>query len=137
MFNLERGSMIANRYEVCELIGTGGMGMVYTVIDRELNDELVALKLLHPHLAEDKEVFARFRNEVLVARTLSHPNVVRIHDIGKANEGFSYISMEYVDGYTLRDHLQSLRDGTGSCARMSFDDARTLPYLQQDGGGEV
>lgn len=105
MLSIEPGSIIARRYEVCDKLGSGGMGVVYRVIDRELNDEVVALKLLHPHLAQDEEVFARFRNEVLVARALSHPNIVRIHDMGRAEQGFSYISMEFVDGYSLADRI--------------------------------
>lgn len=104
-FNITPGTVIANRYEVIAPIGTGGMGIVFRVNDLELNDRGVALKILHPHLAQDEEVFARFRNEVLVARTLSHPSIVRIHDIGRAAEGFSYITMEYVDGYSLKDRL--------------------------------
>lgn len=102
---LESGSLIARRYEVCARIGAGGMGMVYRVIDRELNDETVALKLLHPHLAEDEDVFRRFRNEVLVARSLSHPHIVRTHDIGRDENSVSYISMEFVDGMSLKDHV--------------------------------
>ncbi len=103
IIQLQPGDLIASRYEICERIGVGGMGMVYKVIDRHLNEDVVALKLLHPHLAQDEQVFKRFLNEVLVARALSHPNIVRIHDIGRAEGGFSYISMEFVDGVTLKD----------------------------------
>ena len=103
--NVSPGSIVAGRYEVIEPIGTGGMGVVFRVFDRELNDDQVALKLLHPHLASDEQVFRRFRNEVLVARSLTHPNIVRIHDIGRDNSGFSYISMEYVNGISLKDKI--------------------------------
>ncbi len=105
MLHLEPGAVIADRYVVQSRLGAGGVGMVFRVIDQELNNEVVALKLLHPHLAQEEKVFARFRNEVLVARTLTHPNIVRIHDIGKTSSGFPYISMEYVDGYTLSDRI--------------------------------
>ena len=109
--SIDKGSIIAGRYEVVDLVGTGGMGVVLRVIDRELNDEIVALKILHSHLAADKSVFRRFRNEVLVARSLTHPNIVRIHDIGRAEEGkYSYISMEYVDGESLKERLQSVNE---------------------------
>ncbi len=105
MLSIDPGTVIAGRYEVHEKVGSGGMGMVFRVHDRHLNDEHVALKLLHPHLAEDEDVFQRFRNEVLVARSLSHPNIIRLHDIGRAEQGFFYISMEYVDGYSLKDRM--------------------------------
>ncbi|MCC6954697.1 MAG: serine/threonine protein kinase [Deltaproteobacteria bacterium] len=104
--NLDPGTIIAGRYEVVKKIGSGGMGMVFKALDRELRNEAAVLKLLHPHLAENEEVFKRFLNEVLVARSLSHPNIVRIHDIGKTETGIYYISMEYIDGYSLKDRCE-------------------------------
>jgi serine/threonine protein kinase len=62
---------------------------------------------LLPHLASDEQIFKRFLNEVLVARSLSHPNIVRLHDIGKAEAGYYYISMELVDGYSLKERICS------------------------------
>ena len=103
--DFREGSLIAGRYLIQGRIGTGGMGVVYRVLDQELDDQVVALKLLHPHLAENEQCFRRFRNEVLVARSLSHPNIVRIHDIGKDTSGYSYISMELVEGSSLKEHL--------------------------------
>ena len=104
--NLEEGTLISGRYLVCNKLGTGGMGIVYRVKDKELDDQVIALKILHAHLSNDEKIFGRFRNEVIVARTLSHPNIIRLYDIGKAKEGFRYISMEYVDGSTLQDKLK-------------------------------
>jgi len=122
------GVVIANRYEVCERLGAGGVGMVYRAIDRELDGEIVALKLLLPHLAQDETVFRRFRNEVLVARTLSHPNIVRTHDMGRAEAGYSYISMELVDGESLKDKLQK-RAGDGSIApSLVFEETLSIIY---------
>ncbi len=126
MFNIEEGTLVAGRYEVIGRIGTGGMGVVLHVIDRELNDEVVALKLLHPHLAQDDIVFKRFRNEVLIARTLTHPNIVRIHDIGRDPDGMSYISMELVDGQTLKGKLGTKEDERGNSLpgqALPFDEA--------------
>ncbi|MCB0346841.1 MAG: protein kinase [Bdellovibrionales bacterium] len=130
MLSIAPGSIVANRYEVVEQIGAGGMGLVYKVIDKHLNDEVVALKLLHPHLAQDEEVFARFRNEVLVARSLSHPNIVRIHDMGTAAQGFSYISMEFVDGYSLSERITGkVTDKEGKpFPPLLFDDALGVLY---------
>jgi len=124
LLNVKPGTIIAGRYQVECRIGSGGMGMVFRVIDRDLNNQIVALKLLHPHLAEDEQVFRRFRNEVLVARSLSHPHIVRIHDIGRAEGGFSYISMEYVDGLSLRDYINSKTSQGGGPASLG----KTLPY---------
>ena len=122
---IAKGEIIAGRYEVHEQIGTGGMGLVLRVVDRELNNEIVALKLLHSHLAKNESIFKRFQNEVLVARSLTHPNIVRIHDIGRSKEGFSYISMELVDGVSLRDRLE--RDDAKE--GLKFDEA--LRFLFQ------
>lgn len=101
-FSLEAGTIIASRYEVVEPLGSGAMGAVLKVIDRTLDNEVIALKLLYPHHVHDDVTFGRFRNEVLVARQLTHPNIVRIHDFGRAENGYCFISMEYVRGHSLR-----------------------------------
>ena len=127
--NFEPGKLVAKRYEVIQKLGTGGMGLVYLVRDKELNNEVVALKLLHQHLADDEDVFARFRNEVLVARSLSHPAIVRLHDIGRSEEGFFYISMEYVDGSSLKDWIHDLKKRMGGDENpLSFPAALKIFY---------
>ena len=102
---LQPGMFIAGRYKIAQRLGSGGMGIVFKAVDQEL-DDTVAIKLLHPHLAQDETVYRRFRNEVLVARALTHPNIVRTHDMGRADGGYSYISMEFVGGKSLRELLQ-------------------------------
>lgn len=131
--HFEPGAVIAGRYVVQGKLGLGGMGLVLKVIDRDLNDELVALKLLHAHLYEDETVFRRFRNELLVARSLSHPNIVRLHDIGRAPEGFSYISMEFVDGVSLREVVNSAVDDHGNPCGLAFEKAMGI-FLQMLSG---
>jgi serine/threonine protein kinase len=110
VFEIQPGTIVDGRFEIQNKIGSGGMGIVFRAIDRDLNDELIALKILHSYLAEDETVFRRFRNEVLVARSLTHSNIVRTHDMGRSKEGefsaFSYISMEYVDGSSLKEELK-------------------------------
>ena len=102
---IQSGTVIANRYEVQDLIGTGVTGSVFRVNDRHLGGDVVALKVLHPYLQEDKVMFGRFQNEVRIARSLAHPNIVRIHDMGLTDEGFTYISMELVDGQSVRSRI--------------------------------
>lgn len=97
--DLAPGTVLADRFRIEELIGVGGMGVVYRATDQSL-DVPVALKLLRPELASRPEAFERFRQELLLARQVSSPHVVRIHDIGQ-HEGRWLISMDYVDGEPL------------------------------------
>lgn len=106
---VRRGQVVAGRYAVLEMIGRGGMGCIYKVLDTTLNDE-VALKVLQPQFVRDKLVVERFLNEARIARQLSHPNIVRVHDIGIADD-IMYISMEYVRGRSLRGLLDKLPPG--------------------------
>ena len=94
------------RYELLEEIGRGAMGVVYRARDREL-DEVVALKFLPEALGKNPEAVSRFREEARLARRLSHPNIVRLHDIGE-ELGRRYLSMELVDGPDLRARLRQL-----------------------------
>ncbi|MCC6933135.1 MAG: protein kinase [Deltaproteobacteria bacterium] len=129
LLKLTAGSVIAGRYEVVSKIGAGGMGMVYKVIDRKLNEQVVALKLLNPFLSQNETVLKRFMNEVLVARSLSHPNIIRIHDIGNTEDGITYISMEYVEGQSLSDIIAPSGDDQTQGQALDFDEA--LGFLFQ------
>ncbi len=93
------GQIFAGRYEIRQVLGAGGMGVVYRAWDREL-DEQVAIKTLQPELVGDALLLERFKQEIRLARRISHPNVVRTHDLGEA-DGAYFITMEYVDGTTL------------------------------------
>ena len=98
--------MFADRYEILGTLGKGGMGVVYRAHDRQL-DETVALKLLRPEaLASDPSLLERFKQEIKLARRITHRNVLRTHDFGDA-AGVAYISMEYVDGVTLKDLVRN------------------------------
>ncbi len=97
---LEPGSMLGDRYEILQLLGQGGMGAVYKARDVEL-ERLVALKLIRPDLASHPEILRRFKQELILAREVTHPNVIRIFDLGQAS-GVRYITMEYVEGRDLR-----------------------------------
>ena len=104
-----RGQVVANRYTVVDMIGRGGMGCIYKVRDNTL-DEDVALKTLLPKFTNDRHVVDRFFNEARIARQLSHPNIIRVHDIGMAGT-VVYISMEYVQGRSLREWMESILPG--------------------------
>jgi serine/threonine-protein kinase len=94
------GSVLAGRYQVLSLLGTGGMGAVYKVRDLEL-DEIVALKLLRPGLLADAVQMERLKDELRLARRITHANVLRTYDFVEI-DGAPCISMEYVRGTTLR-----------------------------------
>ena len=79
----EPGTILIERYEIVQLIGQGGMGAVYKARDREL-DRLVALKTIRPEMAGSAEMLARFKQEIILARQITHRNVIRIYDIGEA-----------------------------------------------------
>jgi Protein kinase domain len=99
------GTVLAGRCRVLGLIGHGGMGEVYRAYDLILN-QAVALKFLG-WANMDEAALARFRNEVRVARQVSHPNVCRVYDIGFI-EGFHFLSMEYLDGEDLASLLRRI-----------------------------
>ncbi len=97
---LQPGNLLSNRYEILELLGAGGMGTVYKARDREL-DRVIALKLIRPELASDPEILQRFKQELILARQVTHKNVNRIFDLGDA-EGMKFLTMEFVDGHDLK-----------------------------------
>ncbi|GAB2683167.1 Stk1 family PASTA domain-containing Ser/Thr kinase [Thalassiella azotivora] len=97
------GRVVDGRYAVTSKIARGGMATVYLATDTRLERE-VALKVMHPHLADDDQFVARFHREAKSAARLSHPNVVAVFDQGE-DGGAVYLAMEMVDGRTLRDHL--------------------------------
>jgi eukaryotic-like serine/threonine-protein kinase len=97
---LEPGTILADRFEILQLLGQGGMGAVYKGRDIEL-ERLVALKLIRPELASHPEILRRFKQELILAREVTHRNVIRIFDLGQA-QGIKFITMEYVEGRDLR-----------------------------------
>ena len=100
---LTRGTTFAERYEIIEELGKGGMGKVYRVEDTKLTQE-VALKLIKPEIAQDKKIIERFKNELKTARMISHKYVCRMFDLGEAR-GTHFITMEYVRGEDLKSFI--------------------------------
>jgi serine/threonine-protein kinase len=104
--SLEPGTLLGTRYEIKRVLGSGGMGMVFQAIDHDL-DEPVALKVLRPEIASmDSSILERFKTEVKVARRITHRNVVRTFDWSEA-QGIQFISMEFVQGMTLKQLIRS------------------------------
>src|SRR3954470_6437890 len=100
------GDLLGGRYRIISLLGKGGMGEVYRADDLTL-EVSVALKFLPDAWSQDADAVARFRNEVRVARQVSHPNVCRVYDLGEV-EGLYFLSMEYVDGEDLGSLLRRI-----------------------------
>ena len=102
-FEFAPGQKFGSRYQIVEEIGSGGMGVVYKAVDKELG-RVVALKMIRPELTDDPGILERFKQELLLASEVSHENVIRIHDLGEA-DGIKYISMKFIDGTTLKKLL--------------------------------
>jgi predicted ATPase len=101
--SLQSGTLFANRYKIITQIGKGGMGRVYRVRDTHINED-IALKLIRPEIAADEKVIERFRNELIIARKITHKNVCRLFDINE-EAGIPFITMEYVSGEDLKSIL--------------------------------
>ncbi len=101
---LTPGTILGERYEIIRLLGQGGMGAVYQAHDREL-DRQVALKVIRGDMAANPEILRRFKQELILARQITHKNVIRIFDLGQA-DGIKFITMEYVEGEDLQALLK-------------------------------
>lgn len=97
------GKMLDNRYELLEVIGSGGMAIVYKAKCHRLN-RLVAVKVLKSDLAEDADFRRRFRDESQAVAMLSHPNIVSVYDVSRGET--EYIVMELIDGITLKQYME-------------------------------
>ncbi len=101
---INKGQMIAGRYQIIRTIGEGGMANVYLAHDTILNRE-VAVKVLRGDLADDEKFVRRFQREAISASSLVHPNIVEMYDVGEDNGNY-YIVMEYVNGRTLKSLIK-------------------------------
>jgi serine/threonine protein kinase/photosystem II stability/assembly factor-like uncharacterized protein len=93
------------RYRIARRIGQGGMGVVYEAVTDD--GERVALKCLHPTFASDKDVLKRFYRELQAATVLDHPNIVRVRDVGKFDDGTAFMALEYLEGRDLASELKA------------------------------
>ena len=98
--NLKPGDLVAGRFRIVEMIGSGGFSVVYRAHQEGMN-RFVALKVLKPRAANDHRVVERFRREALFASHLQHPNTITLFDYGETGDGLFYIAMEYLKGMDL------------------------------------
>lgn len=129
---LAAGTVLSGRYEIREMVGMGGMGIVYRARDRRLDVE-VAVKLLNADRAADPETLQRFERELVLARQVSHPSVVRIHDIGQDGDKH-FLTMDFVPGRSLKAVLEE--DGplsAGQAAAVGRDLAAALGAAHDKG----
>jgi serine/threonine-protein kinase len=125
------GEVIAGRYELHELLGSGGMSSVYRAHDKLLERD-VALKILHEHHHEDEEYVERFRREARAVAQLSHPNIVTVIDRGE-EDGRQFIVFEYVAGETLKDVVDSGPLDVPRALEVTIAVARGLGFAHRHG----
>jgi serine/threonine protein kinase/tetratricopeptide (TPR) repeat protein len=112
--------VIAQRYQILDVLGEGGMGAVYKAKDRELN-RMVALKVIRPELARNPAIVERFKQELRLSHQVTHKNVIRIYDLGEG-EGVKFITMEYIEGKDLRSLIRE---------KNRFTPEETVEVIQQ------
>lgn len=127
---LARGSLVANRYEIVRLEGSGGFGIVYLARDRALSCD-IALKLLRPDQVSDT-ARVRFRREVRLARTLESPQLLRIFDLGQDGP-LTYLTMEFIHGETLKSRIRSEPLDIDETIRIATEMLRGLAHLHRNG----
>ena len=118
------GDVLGGRYEILEMLGMGGMGAVYKARDMEV-ERIVALKVIRPDLAGNPAILARFKQELVLARQVTHKNIIRIYDLNEA-DGVKFITMEFVEG----DNLHAILTRRG---KLTPEDAVNI-MLQVCGG---
>jgi len=114
-------AILNGQFQILQKIGSGGMGAVYKALEPDTN-RLFGVKILHPKLANRKDLVSRFRREARALRQLTHPNTVKVFDYGELDDGALYIVMEFLEGKNLN---QTVR------AEGPFDAGRALPILVQ------
>lgn len=135
-FRFEPGDIVGDRYDVMKRLGAGGMSQVYRVRDKLLGDNQIALKLLLPAERYRNEFEERLRNEVILARRLGHPNIVRVYDYGVLVSGESFITMEFIEGKTileLEESFPEYRFPLDQAVKILLDVATALEYAHKNG----
>jgi len=128
---LEPGTVLGGRYEILEMLGIGGMGAVYRARDREL-DRLVALKVIRPDLANNPSIIERFKQELILARQVTHKNVIRVFDLGVAGN-IKFITMEFIEGRTLAAVMSERKFTPEESTRLIQQVCRALEAAHAEG----
>ena len=132
LLQLNPGTVLDKRYEIIRLLGQGGMGAVYQAYDRELERQ-VGLKLIRSDMAANPEILKRFKQELILARQITHKNVIRIFDLGQS-EGLKFITMEYIDGENLQALLRHKKKlGPAEAANIMAQVCRALEAAHAEG----
>jgi len=126
------GAIFADRYQIVEELGQGGMGRVYRAVDKKVNEE-VAIKVVRPEISSDHRVIERFSNELRNARHISHKNICRMYDLFES-EGLHFITMEYVPGENLKRFIRRSRQLTvGTAVAIAKQVAEGLEEAHRQG----
>ncbi|HTU34749.1 MAG TPA: serine/threonine-protein kinase, partial [Candidatus Acidoferrum sp.] len=124
--------MLGQRYEILQLLGEGGMGAVYKARDTAV-DRLVAIKIIRPDLASRPDILARFKQELVLARQVTHKNVIRIFDLGEA-DGLKFITMDFIEGRDLKSILREKgKFATGEATSIVTQICRALDAAHSEG----
>lgn len=126
------GTVIANRYEVKQLVGCGGMAAVYLVADRLHNGQELAIKVLHKQFADDKIYVKRFVREVQLMSKVDDRNIVKTYDIG-VDDGLIYFTMEYVPAQSLESLIDNYSLTSTQIARLAIEICRGLQAVHRKG----
>src|SRR6185503_17580998 len=130
ILSLAAGSRLGP-FEILGLLGSGGMGEVYKARDTRL-DRTVAIKVLPPHLSEDKDRKARFDREARAVSRLTHPHICTLHDIGHEG-GVAYLVMECLEGETLADRLEEGPLPTDQVLKTGIEIGEGLEWAHHEG----
>jgi serine/threonine-protein kinase len=127
------GTVVANTYKIVSILGRGGMGTVWEAHHQRLPGKRVAIKVLHPSVAEDGDALARFRREAEIACRLGHPNIVEVHDFNSLDDGTPYLILELLEGESLDERLKKGAISVDECEQILRQVASALQSAHEQG----